>query len=70
MEASKVKPVGNDGDTDQAVTVPPLLVGGVKDTGVSLVKVNGSPLYTISDGATSLIVISMVVVPLPPVLLA
>ena len=44
VEESRVKPVGSDGETDQAVTVPPLFVGGVKDTGVSLVKVNGSPL--------------------------
>ena len=69
FEVSNVKPAGSVGETDQEVTVPPLEVGAVVVMAVPFVRVNGLPLYAM-DGATSLTVMSTVVVELPPVLVA
>ena len=68
--ASSNKPFGRDGDTDQEVIGPPSDVGVPEENGESLVRTNGALAYTINEGATSLTVISMVSVALPPVLLA
>ena len=63
------KPFGKDGETDQVTTAPPLTVGASGAIAESLVSVNGAPLYEI-DGTTSLTVMSMVIVSLPPVFVA
>ena len=68
--ASSVKPFGKVGETDQEVTTPPWLVGVPEENAESLVSVNGFPAYSITDGATSLTVMSIVVVALPPVFVA
>ena len=68
--ASSVKPFGRVGETDQEVTTPPWLVGVPEENAESLVSVNGFPAYSITDGATSLTVMSIVVVALPPVFVA
>lgn len=51
-------------------TVPPAVDGVTAVIAVPFVKVNGFPLYVMEDGATSLTTTVMVVVPLPPVLVA
>ena len=63
------RPAGKFGETDQVITAPPLFVGASGAIGDPLVSVNGEPLYEI-DGTTSLTVISMVIVSLPPVFVA
>ena len=70
VEASKDKPAGSDGDTDQEVIVPPLTVGVTVVIAVPLVSVNELGLYAKDDGATSLMTMVTVAVSLPPVLLA
>ena len=61
-----VKPVGSAGETDQVTTAPPPTVGASGAITESFVSVNGAPAYEM-DGITSLTVISMVIVSLPPV---
>ena len=63
------KPSGKDGETDQVTTAPPLTVGASGAIAESFVSVNGAPLYVI-EGTTSLTVMSMVTVSLPPVFVA
>ena len=67
VEVSKERPAGSTGVIDQPVTVPPLEVGVEVVIAVSLVRVNGFPLYVIADGITSLITMLTVAVELPPV---
>ena len=70
VEVSRERPAGSEGETDQAVTGPPLAVGVTVVIAVPLVKVNDVGLYVIDDGATSLTSMVRVAVSLPPVLLA
>ena len=44
VEVSSERPAGNDGDTDQEVTVPPLTDGVAVVMATPFVKVNGLPL--------------------------
>ena len=68
--ASSDKPAGSEGETDHAVTGPPLAVGVTVVMAVPFVRVNDVGLYVIEDGATSLTSMVRVAVSLPPVLLA
>ena len=70
VDVSKAKPLGRDGEIDHVMTVPPPVDGVTAVIAVPFVKVNGFPLYVMEDGATSLTTTVMVVVPLPPVLVA
>ena len=70
VEVSRERPAGSEGETDQAVTGPPLAVGVTVVIAVPLVKVNDVGLYVIEDGATSLTSMVRVAVSLPPVLVA
>ena len=70
LEASRDKPVGSDGVTDQEVIVPPFTVGVTVVIAVPLVSVNELGLYVTDEGAASLTRIVTVAVELPPVLLA
>ena len=67
---SNNRPFGRPGVIAQDVTAPPRTVGVSAVMAESLVKVYGLLLYVIDDGITSLTVIVMVVVVLPPVLVA
>ena len=67
VERSKERPAGSSGVTDQPVTLPPLAVGVEVVIAVSLVRVNGFPLYVIAEGITSLMTMLTVTVELPPV---
>lgn len=44
VDKSSERPAGSDGDTDQVVTVPPVIVGAEGAIGVPLVKVYGLSL--------------------------
>ena len=70
VEVSRERPAGSEGETDQAVTGPPLAVGVTVVMAVPFVRVNDVGLYVIEDGATSLTSMVRVAVSLPPVLLA
>ena len=70
VEVLKERPLGIEGEIDHEVTVPPLALGVAVVMAVSLVSVNGLPLYTMEDGMISLTVMVTVAVALPPVLLA
>ena len=70
FEVSIDSPAGNEGETDQEVTVPPLEVGVTVVIAVPLVRLNVFGLYVRDDGATSLTTISTSAVVLPPVLVA
>ena len=52
------------------MTVPPLTEGVDEVIATPFVRVNGLPLYETPDGAASLMRIEIVVVALPPVLVA
>ena len=67
---SNDSPVGRFGLIVQDSTAPPRTVGVSAVIAESLVNVYGLPLYVIAEGMTSLTVIVMVVVVLPPVLVA
>ena len=67
---SNERPFGSSGLIAQDVTAPPRTVGVSAVMAESLVKVYGLSLYVIDEGMTSLTVIVMVVVVLPPVLVA
>ena len=69
-EESSERPAGSDGETDQVVMVPPLLVGVTVVMAVPLVSVNELGLYVKDDGATSLTTMVTSAVVLPPVLVA
>ena len=70
VEVLKERPLGSDGEIDHEVTAPPLALGVAVVMAESLVNVNGLPLYTMDDGATSLTVMVTVAVELPPELFA
>ena len=70
VEESSERPAGSDGETDQVVMVPPLLVGVTVVMAVPLVSVNELGLYVKDDGATSLTTMVTSAVVLPPVLVA
>lgn len=63
-------PAGSEGETDQVVTVPPVVVGVVVFIVVPLVNVKELGLYVIEVGATSLTTIVRVAVSVPAVLVA
>ena len=68
VEESIANPAGRDGEIDQEVTGPPLVVGVTVVIAVPLVSVNELGLYVSEDGATSLTTMVTVAVSLPPVL--
>ena len=70
VEESSERPAGSDGETDQVVMVPPLLVGVTVVMAVPLVSVNELGLYVKDDGATSLTTMVTFAVVLPPVFVA
>ncbi len=70
VEVSKESPAGSVPEIDQEVTAPPLEVGVTVVMVVSLVKLSELGVYVMDDGATSLIWMVTVAVPLPPALLA
>ena len=70
VEASRDKPAGKEGETDQDVMVPPLTVGVTVVIAVPLVNVKVLGLYDNDDGATSLTSMVTSAVVLPPVLVA
>ena len=70
VEESRDNPDGNEGETDQEVTGPPLEVGVTVVMAVPLVRLNVLGLYVRADGATSLTSMVTSAVVLPPVLLA
>ena len=70
VDVENASPAGSDGEIDQPVTVPPLEDGIAVVIAVPFDRVNGLPLYTMSNGAASLIVMVTDAVALPPVLLA
>ena len=70
VDESSDRPAGNEGETDQVVMAPPLVVGVTVVMAVPLVKVNEFGLEVRRDGAmwmTSMVPDHVV---LPPVLLA
>ena len=69
VEESRDKPAGSDGETDQEVIAPPLVVGVSVVMAVPFSKVREFELYEI-DGATSLTTMVMLAVSVPPVLFA
>ena len=69
VEESRDKPAGSDGETDQEVMAPPLVVGVNVVMAVPFSKVREFELYEI-DGATSLTTMVMLAVSVPPVLFA
>tara|TARA_Y100000022_G_scaffold189634_1_gene189079 strand:- start:329 stop:595 length:267 start_codon:yes stop_codon:yes gene_type:complete len=70
VDVENASPAGSDGEIDQPVTVPPLEDGIAVVIAVPFDRVNGLPLYTMSNGAASLTVMVMDAVALPPVLFA
>ena len=69
VEESRDKPAGSDGETDQEVMAPPLVVGVNVVMAVPFSKMREFELYEI-DGATSLTTMVMLAVSVPPVLFA
>ena len=67
---SRDRPAGSEGDTDHAVTVPPLEVGEAAVMAVPLVNVNELWEYVTVEGGTSFTSNVKVAVSLPPVLVA
>ena len=67
---SRDSPAGSAGETVHEVIVPPLTEGFAVVIATPFVRVNGLPLYATPDGAASLMRIEIVVVALPPVLVA
>ena len=70
VDVSSVRPTGSSGETDQDTTVPPLEVGVIATIGTFLVSVRLLTLYDTAVGGASLTRIEIVVVALPPVLVA
>ncbi len=70
VELSKDRPAGSAGETDHDVTVPPLTDGVAVVIATPFVRVNGLPLNATPEGAASFTRIEIVVVALPPVLVA
>ena len=69
VEESRDKPAGSDGETDQEVIAPPLVVGVNVVMAVPFSKVREVELYEI-EGATSLTTMVKVAVSVPPVFVA
>jgi hypothetical protein len=69
VEESIANPAGRDGEIDQEVTGPPLVVGVTVVIAVPLVSVNEFGVYVSEDGATSLTTMVTLTLSLPPVLL-
>ena len=69
VDESRERPVGRDGETDQDVIVPPLVVGVKVVIGVFRVSVNEVELY-VMVGITSLTTMVTLAVSVPPVLVA
>ena len=69
VEESIANPAGRDGEIDQEVTGPPLVVGVTVVMAVPFVSVNELGLYVSEDGATSLTTMVTVTESPPPVLL-
>lgn len=69
VEESRERPAGKDGETDQEVIVPPLVVGVKVVIGVFRVSVNEVELY-VMVGTTSLTTMVTLAVSVPPVLVA
>ena len=69
VEESIANPAGRDGEIDQEVTGPPLVVGVTVVMAVPFVSENELGLYE-TFGVTSLTTMVTVAVSLPPVLLA
>ncbi len=69
VEVSRANPDGSDGDTEYETTVPPVDVTDAVVIAVPLVNVNVLVLYEIT-GATSLTIMVIDAVSLPPVLVA
>ena len=67
VELSSDSPAGSEGETDQRVTDPPLVVGVTVVMAVPLVRVNELGLYATEEGATSFTVMVKLSVALPPV---
>ena len=70
VEVSKKRPAGRFAEIPQVTTSPPLAVGVDAVIAMSLVRVNGFPLYAIDEGMTSLTTTVTVVEELPPVFVA
>ena len=70
FEVEKVRPAGSVGVIAHEVTVPPNADGVAVVIAVPFDRVNGLPLYTMSNGAASLTVMVTDAVALPPVLFA
>ena len=70
VEVSKKRPAGRFAEIPQVTTSPPLAVGVDAVIAMSLVSVNGFPLYAIDEGMTSLTTTVTVVEELPPVFVA
>lgn len=68
VEESSARPAGSDGETDHVVIVPPLAVGVTVVIALSFVNVNELGLYVRDVGATSLTMMVIDAVSLPPVL--
>ena len=70
VEVEKDRPAGSVDEIDQEVTAPPLEVGVTVVMAESLLNVRKLGLYVTEDGATSLITMVTVGVPLPPAFVA
>ena len=64
------RPAGSDGETDQNVGVPPLVVGVAVVINVPFVNVSELDGYVIVEGAISLTWMVNVAVAVPPALVA
>ena len=69
VDVSRERPAGSDGDTDQEVIVPPLVVGVSVVIGLFRVRVSEVALY-VMVGVTSLTTMVTLAVSVPPVLVA
>ena len=69
VEVEKERPAGTDGEIDQEVTGPPLVVGVTVVMAVPFVSVNELGLYASEEGASSMTSIVKTTLSLPPVLL-
>jgi len=68
VEASRERPAGSEGETDQPVMAPPVAEGVTVVMAVPLVRVNEFGLYVNDEGMTSLTTMVTSAVVLPPVL--
>ena len=66
VEVSRERPAGNDGETDQETTAPPLDVGVTAVMAESFASVNEFGVYVMVDGAMSFTARETTVELLPP----